>query len=925
MMVKLRRLSNKIDAGLLIAAALGLFAAQALFKPGLPTTADLVIHLYRTLEFEQAWAPGVIVPRWAPNLAYGYGYPLFIFAPPLPYLLAMLLHLPGIITIETAFKLLLITTALLYITGMYLLARDLWDSVAAGLVAGAAFAFAPFALRELLLYGGNAPQYLAIGLFPWPLWAASQAVRTGRWRWTVLAGLLYAGIILSHLFQALIFSPVLGLFILLLLAPRYRNVAGLPLLRRGWALLKPLLALPLGVLLSAFFWLPAFIERLDTRATADIYLEKSPFFIRYPYWPELLAWLSPLDTRAANPYAPLSLGLVTLALAGLGLLALLISGLFRRRFEPLALAGLGLSGAAAVAMTLPLSRPVWETVSILQVAEFPWRMLGLANLGLAALAGGALVLFPARIRAAATTLAIAIQLAAIAPFLYPVVGFTRFGEPGLADQLQYERSSQSIGTTTLGEYLPKSVTTPPTTSPLVDTYRQNRRPNRLDLASLPAGAAATLRQQTAVTHRYQLDTPQPFTLRLFLFDFPGWRADLDGRLLPIRAETGTGLMLLDVPAGAHTLTVHFGETPVRVAANLLSGLALAGLAVAAVIAGRKKQAGNLSPAASGPPARLSPTKPALVAAAAIALAALLVAPALRPWFTVSSPRDRILPAQHQTDIRWANGIQLAGYSISRNPVEAGGYTQVVLYWQTDGAPYRDNLQPFVHLDRLTDLTTAADATNYTPGDVTTESNMPTFHWDNSRYVRDEHDLPLPPNLPPQAYAVRVGWIDSQSGRLVPLADGRGDTAQIGLLNVAPAAPPAPLANPLAVQFAAPNGDAITLTGFESAGVTPERIDFSLSWRTDRRPQTDYTIFAQLLAPAGQLAASFDRPPLDGAYPTGTWLAGQSIIDPHFVPLTGVPPGEYRLIVGLYNPASGQRLVTPTGADFVELTTVRIDR
>ncbi|RMF01473.1 MAG: hypothetical protein D6768_10570, partial [Chloroflexi bacterium] len=319
--MKRAKLLQKIDAGILLAAALGLFAVQALLKPGLPTSADLAIHLYRTLEMEHAWAAGVVVPRWAPNLAFGYGYPLFLFAPPLPYLPPLILHALGL-SLETAFKLLLILTIELYAVGMYLLARDLLRSVPGALLAAAAFTFAPFALREALLVGGNVPQYLAIGLFPWALWAATRAVRSGRWAWTVWAALFFAGVMLSHLFHAFIFAPVFGLYLLLLTVFNAPQILAQPTpARRLWTALRPLLAAPLGLLLSAFFWLPAFIERNATRAQADIYLQKSPFFIRYPYLPELLAPLQPLDTRAANPYIPLTLGVVTLALAGLGLLA----------------------------------------------------------------------------------------------------------------------------------------------------------------------------------------------------------------------------------------------------------------------------------------------------------------------------------------------------------------------------------------------------------------------------------------------------------------------------------------------------------------------------------------------------------------------------------------------------------------------------
>ena len=214
---------KKLDIGLVVAAVLALFAIQALLKPGLPVSADLTIHLYRTLEFENAWAPGVIVPRWAPNLAYGYGYPLFVFAPPLPYAIATVLHLTSL-SLETAFKLLLIFTVLLYAVGMYLLAKIVLRSTPAALVSAVAFTFAPFALRELLLYGGNVPQYLAIAFFPWTLWAATKAVNTNKWGWVALTAIFYAAIMLSHLFHALIFSPVLGLYLLLLLALRYKTI-----------------------------------------------------------------------------------------------------------------------------------------------------------------------------------------------------------------------------------------------------------------------------------------------------------------------------------------------------------------------------------------------------------------------------------------------------------------------------------------------------------------------------------------------------------------------------------------------------------------------------------------------------------------------------------------------------------------------------
>jgi hypothetical protein len=36
-----------------------------------------------------------------------------------------------------------------------------------------------------------------------------------------------------------------------------------------------------------------------------------------------------------------------------------------------------------------------------------------------------------------------------------------------------------------------------------------------------------------------------------------------------------------------------------------------------------------------------------------------------------------------------------------------------------------------------------------------------------------------------------------------------------------------------------------------------------------------------------------------------------------------PPGDYRLIVGMYNPTTGERVTTAGGADFIEVGTVTV--
>jgi hypothetical protein len=55
---------------------------------------------------------------------------------------------------------------------------------------------------------------------------------------------------------------------------------------------------------------------------------------------------------------------------------------------------------------------------------------------------------------------------------------------------------------------------------------------------------------------------------------------------------------------------------------------------------------------------------------------------------------------------------------------------------------------------------------------------------------------------------------------------------------------------------------------------------------------------------GEIIAQFDTPPLDGLYPTDSWLLGQIVPDPHILTL---PESTRALAVGLYDPTSMTRL------------------
>jgi 4-amino-4-deoxy-L-arabinose transferase-like glycosyltransferase len=96
----------------------------------------------------------------------------------------------------------------------------------------------------------------------------------------------------------------------------------------------------------------------------------------------------------------------------------------------------------------------------------------------------------------------------------------------------------------------------------------------------------------------------------------------------------------------------------------------------------------------------------------------------------------------------------------------------------------------------------------------------------------------------------------------------------------------------------------------------DALSLELAWQASTTPQQDYTIFAQILeAETDQRLAGVDTQPLEGQAPTSQWLPGEVVVDTYLIALPfDFPPGFYKVIAGLYEPATGRRLTLSTGQD-----------
>lgn len=107
------------------------------------------------------------------------------------------------------------------------------------------------------------------------------------------------------------------------------------------------------------------------------------------------------------------------------------------------------------------------------------------------------------------------------------------------------------------------------------------------------------------------------------------------------------------------------------------------------------------------------------------------------------------------------------------------------------------------------------------------------------------------------------------------------------------------------------GEAARLLGFdlESAQVAPGgRLRLTLYWEPLGPTRRPHAVFTHVEDGQGGLWGQDDHPPGWSSFSTTQWGEGQPLADEYVVLLRGdMPPGEYDLLMGMYDPDAGQRL------------------
>ena len=120
--------------------------------------------------------------------------------------------------------------------------------------------------------------------------------------------------------------------------------------------------------------------------------------------------------------------------------------------------------------------------------------------------------------------------------------------------------------------------------------------------------------------------------------------------------------------------------------------------------------------------------------------------------------------------------------------------------------------------------------------------------------------------------------------------------------------------PPAQNYEAPYTSALRWLGVTWSGpVEPgATLTITLYWRAVQQPPQVWHSFLHLTDPSGdKVAQAQDHRPGGDYMPSPLWRPGDVIVDSFQLPLPAeMPPGEYTLLAGFYDPTTGQRVAPP---------------
>lgn len=537
----------KYSVGLLLSVLLLYFAVSPLFGTGyFPMHDDTQVA--RVIAMGDAIKDRQFPVRIVDHLGYGLGYPIFAYYSPLPYYSGGILYALGVdayVATKSMFMLGFIFAAML----SFILFASQYG-VLSGLLGSVIFSYAPYHAVQLYVRG-SVGEFWAAAFLPLFVMGIIGIKSKNRYTGIFIGSVGLAGIFLSHTILGVLTLLVACLFF----AGEYIRQLAVHKVQtqvfvNGFAVVM------FGLGLSAFFWLPAFIEMPTTSVTAMILSAQTDFYDHFLCVSQL--WNSPWGFGGSSMDCirdgmSFKFGKLHILFSVASLLLFLYAG-YRRKHAKKALYIVSLIALILTVLgMISVSEPFWRMLPFTSFIQYPWRLLTIAMFAIAALGSYVLTgLRGAPIRYVATAVLVGLTIYVNAKNFVPKYVY----EPDRAvlhtsDDLLYRVSKIS------DEYLPTTIVKPNSLAEVPAS-----------LVSATDSAQVQIEKQTASYASIRVSHDTDHTITIQKAYIPGWKFLVDDE--EVKPVIIRGLPMISLKKGSHQVIIEYKNTAAKSQGEIIS-------------------------------------------------------------------------------------------------------------------------------------------------------------------------------------------------------------------------------------------------------------------------------------------------------------------------------------------------------------------
>lgn len=507
------------------------------------------VQVIRLFEMDKCFKDGQIPCRWVPDLGGLYGYPMFNYYAPLPYYFGEIFYaLSGSLLFSV--KVMFGASFLGSFIFMFLLARKFFGKLG-GSLSAIFYTLAPYHAVDFYVRGAMGEMW-GFMFYPAIFWAIVRLKEKVTLLNLLLSAIFIAGLITAHNLSAMIFLPLVLIFIILL----FLNSRDYKFL---WF---SVCSFVLGILLSSFYLLPVSVEKnlVHVDTTISGYFSYTEHFKGFKklFLERTWGWGASVREVPGGERDGLSFQIGWVHLLGWMLAIFTMVKLWNKNSK---ISKFILLSSIVIVFTIfminPRSEFIWKLIEPLKYLQFPWRLLIIVTFFISLISGSIFMVFQKRKTLIWFLLVILVVLLNFSYFR-PERFITVTQEELLTGKNWDKQIKRSIF-----DYLPIYAKEPPAE---LATERYKIIVGDTRIFDFKEGTNWI---------SFKADTKEHTIIRLSQYYFPDWKIFVDGSPVNVEYKNNSlGLMTIILGKGMHNVSARLYDTPVRAIGNALTVFSL---------------------------------------------------------------------------------------------------------------------------------------------------------------------------------------------------------------------------------------------------------------------------------------------------------------------------------------------------------------